>query len=329
MSFDKKEFLTQLSKELHKPVVRKMKRVKVLTKGLDDVWAADLVEMGTLSKDNDGYKYMLNVIDVFSRKAWAIPLKSKDGDSVLNAFKKIVMESKRKPNKLWTDQGKEFLNAKMRKWLETNKIIIYHTYGEHKASTVERFNRTLKTLMWKRFTEEQTHRWVDMLDELIDKYNNTIHSALKMTPDEASDPKNERSQLLHQYGKPEEHQGEPTPKDNNLNLRDWVRVSKVKRTFEKGYTPNWSNEVFQIYEKRFTNPLTYRLMDYEGKEINGSFYAQELQRTKLNDVFLVDEVKKTRTVNGEKQSLVSWVGYPKGHETWIKDSDIQDIKSDN
>jgi hypothetical protein len=327
MPIDRKKFLTQLSKELHRPVTRKFKRAQVITKGIDDVWSADLADMNDLKEDNDGYRYILTVIDVFSRYAWAVPIKTKDGDTVLNAFKKITTESKRMPKRLWVDQGKEFVNKKMEKWLKENDISLYHTFGEHKASTIERFNRTLKSLMWRRFTQEQTHHWIDMVPELLEEYNNRKHSTIKMTPIEASKKKNEDALWKFQYGDVQDKETEEAPADkpSDLQVGDWVRISKVKRTFEKGYTAGWSKEIFQINEKAWTNPITFKLQDWKNEMIKGSFYAQELQRTMLNDTFLVDEVLEHRTIKGVKQSLVSWIGYPKDATSWIDDTEIEDI----
>ena len=177
---NKKEFLNQLSIELHKPITRKVKRAKVITKGIDDVWACDLVEMGTYINENDGYRYILNIVDCFSRYAWSIKLKNKTGDAILISFINIIKEG-RKPAKLWTDEGKEFINKKFKAWQEEHGIVMYHTYGEHKASMIERLNRTLKRIMWKRFTVEQNHRWIHILDDLIEQYNKTIHSLLYFT----------------------------------------------------------------------------------------------------------------------------------------------------
>ena len=124
------------------------------------------------SEENKGFRYILNVVDVFSKYAWSIPLKDKTGKTVLDAFKQIVESSQRQPTHIWVDQGKEFYNRNMDEWIKEKKIIRYSTFGEHKSAVVERFNRTLKTNMWKRFTAENTRNWIDMLDNLLLDYNN-------------------------------------------------------------------------------------------------------------------------------------------------------------
>jgi transposase InsO family protein len=175
-----------MAAELHKPAVKHFKRAQVFTRGIDDVWAADLSDMNEFKKDNKNIRYILTVIDCFSRHAWASPIKDKTGDTVLNALKKIITTSGRKPARLWIDQGKEFVNKKMTNWLKENEIQPYHTYGEHKSAMVERFNRTLKSIMWKNLTELQSNDWVSILPALMDEYNNKYHSTIKMTPNQAS-----------------------------------------------------------------------------------------------------------------------------------------------
>ena len=142
----------KLSEELHKPIRRKFERRHVDVFEIDDTWGADLVEMQEWSKMNKGYRYMLNVIDIFSKFSWSIPLKDKKGTTVLDAFKQIVKISDRVPKHIWVDEGKEFYNKDLTSWLKENNIIRYSTHGEHKSAVSERFNRTLKEMMWKRFT---------------------------------------------------------------------------------------------------------------------------------------------------------------------------------
>jgi len=142
---------------------------------------------------------MLNVIDVFSKYAWSIPLKDKRGLTVVEAFKQIVKQSGRVPKHIWVDQGKEFYNKNMDAWLQENNIIRYSTHGEHKSAVVERFNRTLKEIMWKRFTAENTRKWIDMLGKLVHDYNNRRHSTIGMSPTKGSLKENEMKSFTKHY----------------------------------------------------------------------------------------------------------------------------------
>lgn len=322
--FDKKKYLKTYADEIHRRVVRKFKRAQVITNGIDDVWAADLVDMNQLSEHNDNWKYILTIIDCFSRFAWAVPLKDKMGSTILKAFQKISVDSGRKPKRLWVDQGKEFINKEMKKWLTTKGITIYHTYGEHKASIIERFNRTLKTMMWKRLTEEQSDKWVTMLPELLSKYNTSKHSSLGMSPTDASKKENEKDLWTYQYSHSLDLSA--IPATTHLKLGDWVRISRIKRTFEKGYTPNWSTEIFQIIGITYTSPPTFTIKDRLGEVVKGSFYEPELQKTKLNEIFLIEKVLKERKTGGKKQFLVKWLGYPEKFNSWVNESDVEGLK---
>jgi len=150
--------------------------------GIDIIWAADLVEMQAFSKFNRGVRYLLTVIDVFSKYGWMLPLKDKTGKSVTDAFKEIFKKSKRKPEKLWTDKDREFYN----KHVKELGVELYSTENAEKSSVVERWNRTMKEKMFKSFTANNTNKYIDVLDDFVERYNNTRHSSIKMTPVEAS-----------------------------------------------------------------------------------------------------------------------------------------------
>lgn len=306
--------MEQLARELHKPVRHKFKRRKVITNGLNDVFGADLVDMGEL-KDGE-YRYILTVIDVFSKYAWAIPLKDKRGNTILEALKRIFM--KRKPLKLWVDQGGEFYNKNVLKYLDDMKIHIYSTYGESHNAVIERFNRTLKTEMWRRFTEKQNYNWVKMLPDLLKWYNNKEHSTIKMTPTEASKEEN-TSEIF------EREKEKKTKAKAKYNIGDKVRISKMKTTFEKGYTAKWTKEIFTVYKILNTNPITYKLKDFEGSLIEGSFYAEELQKTKLEDIYLIEKVLK----KSKGKVFVKWVGFDDKYNSWINESELYELNEIN
>jgi hypothetical protein len=268
------------------------------------------------SKQNKGFRYMLNVIDVFSKYAWSIPMKDKTGITTLNAFKEIAKSSGRMPKHIWVDQGKEFYNKHMDEWIKENNIIRYSTYGEHKSAVVERFNRTLKANMWKRFTAENTRNWLNMLDNLINKYNNTVHSTIKMTPTEASKPEN-KFEVLNNHGY--QHHQQMNPK---FEVGDRVRISRVKAVFEKGYLPNWSEEIYEITEVKQTNPFTYNLKDMAGETIAGSFYGDELQKTS-QEVYRIEKIVRKKKINGIEHGLVKWLGYNEKYNSWEPISEIE------
>ena len=146
----------QLADELHQPIKRNFTRRRVIVNGIDKIWCSDLVEMQQFSKWNKGYRYLLMVLDLFSKYGWIVPLKDKKGETVIEAFKTIFEES-RKPQYLWTDKGNEYYNKHMRDLLQKHNITLYSTEKEEKSSVCERWNRRIKTKMWKEFTVQGYH----------------------------------------------------------------------------------------------------------------------------------------------------------------------------
>ena len=159
---------------LHKPARRRYSRNKIIVSGIDEQFQADLVDLQSLQEHNDGFKYLLTCIDVFSKMAWAIPLKSKVSKNIITAFQEIF-SSGRKPYKLQTDAGTEFVNKEVQKYLKSEFIDFFVTKSETKASVVERFNRTLKERMWRYFTKNNSYRYLDILPNMLENYNNSYH----------------------------------------------------------------------------------------------------------------------------------------------------------
>ena len=176
-------------------------------------------------------------------------------------LKKIIKQSNRKANEIWVDQGGEFYNHVFKRWLSNNDIIMYSTFNEGKSVVVERFIRTLKNKLYKHMTATGKNAYYDVLDDVI--------LNIKMKPKHV---KNDNNRVYI-----DEH----NKKSARYNVGDRVRISKFKNIFTKGYTPNWSREVFIINKINDTVPHTYNLKDLNGEEIIGRFYDRELQKTKL------------------------------------------------
>ena len=257
-----------LADELHKPVIRKFKKRKVYSQFKDNIWGVDLADMQSLSRKNKGIKYLLCAIDLYSKYAFVIPLENKKGISVTNGFNKIIKQSNRKPNKIWVDQGGEFYNNVFKKWLSDNDIIMYSRYNEGKSVVAERFIRTLKNKLYKHMTAIGKNVYY-VLDDVVIKYNNTKHSTIKMKPIDVED--NNKRVYIDEHNK----------KDSKFKVDDRVRISKFKNIFAKGYTPNWSSEIFIVDKVNDTVPYMYNLKDLNNEEILGSFYGRELQKTIL------------------------------------------------
>ena len=206
---------------------------------------------------------------MYSKYAFVVPLKGKKGINIVNAFDKIIKQSKRKPNKIWVGQRSEFYNNNLKKWLSDNNIIMYSTYNEGKSVVVERFIRTLKNKLYKHMTATGKNVYYDVLDDIVNEYNNTKHSTIKMKP---KDVRNNNKRVYI-----DEH----NEKDSRFKVGDRVRISKFKNMYAKGYTPNWSREIFIVDKKNDTVPYTYNIKDLNGEEIIGSFYDRELQKSIL------------------------------------------------
>ena len=303
--------MNEVVEELHKPARRNYPRRKVDIRGLDETWQADLVEMVSYSRYNKGYKYLLTIIDIFSKYAWAVPVKQKTGKDVSTAMQS-VLEKGRVPKNLQTDRGKEFYNDIFQNLMKKYKINLYSTYSILKASIVERFNRTLKEKMWKKFSLQGNCKWLDILPNLIKAYNARVHRTIGMRPKDVNSAN--ESKVLKKYNYKEKFVYH-VPK---FKIGDKVRVSKVKHIFEKGYTPNWTTEIFTIYQVKHTKPVTYLLKDYQERPIAGGFYEYELLKTKHPEVYLIEKILKKRG----NQIYVKWLGFDKSHNSWIDKSNL-------
>lgn len=304
---------------LHRQYRRRYPRNRVFVSRIDQQWEADLVEMREFSKENKGYNYLLTVVDVLSKYAWAIPVKKKDSVSMVQAFNELFkMANPRIPEKLHTDKGREFFNAGLAGLLKQRGIIHFATHGDTKAAIAERFNRTLKARMWRYFTSANTHKWFDVIDGLLDGYNRSTHRSIAMAP--ASVKKSDEERVWRKlYGRGQ------VPKTG-----EYVRISKQRRVFDKGYLPGWTQEVFRI-EKRlpWQRPL-YKLSDLMGEDIKGSFYREEIQPVKYDpdtDEYRVERIIKTRIDKNtrKKSHLVKWLGWPDKFNSWVNDGDLRGI----
>ena len=254
----------------HKPARVRFPTRAYVTRGLDHQWQADLVEMRPYARENQGYHYLLTVIDMFSRYAMVRPLKRKTPSEVIEAFRSIFVDEARRPRYLQTDEGMEFESRQVRAYLHREGVEQFSVKSQFKAALVERFNRTLKTKMWRVFTHRGNYRWLDILQPLVDAYNRSHHRTLGRRPIEVTKA-NETRIWQHLYGKLKKPSAR---KRAAFKVGDRVRLSKAKGLFEKGYKPNWSEEIFSVHSvNRKYLPLTYRLRDSRGEVIEGSFYA--------------------------------------------------------
>ena len=304
-----KKFLAkQYVYTLHKPARRNFERSKVIVPGPNYQFQMDLSDICNIKEHNDDIRYLLTCIDVFSKYAWAIPIKNKSGDEIVTAYAKIT----KTPKVIQTDEGKEFLNKKFQNLLKEKNIRFFTSKNRQiKCSIVERFNRTLKTKIWKHFSVTRKYRYIDALPDIVRTYNNSFHRSIKMKPSEVntSNVAEVRNTLY----------GNIIPNTKfKFEIGEKVRVSKVKGLFEKGYLPNWSEEMFIIRRRLPLNVPAYELKDLKNEKIEGLWYEQELQKV-VQDKYWIEKLIK----RGKTKSFVKWYGYTEKFNTWINNKEIK------
>lgn len=321
---------------LHRPVKRKFKRNRVVVEGVNCQMDADLADMSAMSKQNDGVKYLLVCIDVFSRYLQIVTLKSKTANEVIRGFEEVFNTKSIK--RLRTDRGGEFTSKKVEQFFVENGVHHFVTHNEPKANYSERVIRSVKGKIVKFFTHNQTQRYVDVLPDIVRSYNDSVHSSIGMAPSDVS-TKNEMDVFWYQYvpktarknkNKPRKKRKQPPKKQPfTLSVGDHVRLTHLKRTFMREYDETYTGEVYQISKRFYRQSLpVYHVTDLAGDALEGTFYQQELQKINIDDdqIWKVSKVLKTRKRKGhEKEHLVRWLYFPSKFDSWVKDSDMQDL----
>lgn len=258
---------------LHKSARAKFRRRKVLVRGLFYQYQADLLDFQPLKRDNSGTRFLLTIIDCFSRYAMAIPIKSKHGKVVKAALQKAFKKMKI-PKKLQTDQGREFYNRHVSEYLQQNNIVHFSVLSDLKAQMVERFNRTLRAKILKYMIAKKTLRYVNVLPDIVHGYNSTPHSALEGLSPKQVKKSNEKEVwhiLYDDYlaNKKKKHQFE---------INDFVRLAIKRGPFTK-MTKTFGDDIFIVSNKIHSDPPTYNVRTLKDHMlIDGTFYESQLQK---------------------------------------------------
>lgn len=311
----KKWLKAQATYTLHKQARKKYPTRHYVVHDIDEQWQTDLCDVASISRRNSGHHFILTVIDIFSRYAWARPLKTKHGKEVVKAFRSIFREG-RIPKRIQSDQGKEFENRNVGALFQQHGIELFSVKSAYKAALVERFNRTLKHKLYRHFTANLTQNWTKVLQDVIHSYNHSVHRSIGMKPAEVTSEQVDKVRKTFQRKR--------VIRKNDVYVGDKVRISKVKSVFAKGYLPNWTEEIFTVSSiNNKSSPRTYKLKDYTGEVIEGSFYRQEIEPViHDDDTYLVEKVIRRQRRDGEEWCLVKWKGYPSTMNSWVRRADI-------
>ena len=291
----------------------------ILVDGIDEQWQADLLDLTWFSRFNDGVKFLFVVIDCLSRYAWVEPLKDKSALSVVAGFE-IILATGRKPKKLQTDQGKEFVNANFNRLMKREGIHFFTTTDDQiKCAIVERLNRTLRNRIYRYLHYKNSHRYIDDLQKIVTGYNNSFHRAIKMKPSQVcSENVTEVKLNIKKTYKQKPHHKKA------IEVGKTVRIARKKGTFEKGATSNWTEELFKVAKNKKTpSKYIYKLVDLDGEPITSIFYPEEVSEVKEKNVYKIEKVLKTgrNPLTRKTEYFVKWLGYPSKFNSWIENID--------
>ncbi len=307
---------------LHKPVRYRFPRNKVIVSGIDAQWDADLMDMS--HQPDDGYHYLLVAIDIWSHYTWTRPLRNKTGKEVSIAFDSIFGEG-RVPVKIRTDRGTEFTNKTSQQMFRKHGVEHFLTNNEVKANYAERVIRTLKLRLKRYETWKQTHKWKDVMGDITSSYNNTYHRTIKRKPSSVT-KENQAAVWIVQYGEPSINKIDGPFK---LKQGDYVRISHLRRAFQREYDERYTGEIFKVATRRVRGGLNiYTLTDFQDEEVKGTFYEPELQRISADPsgVYKIEKIIRSRKRRGvEKEFLVRWRHWPSKYDSWVKASDVEDL----
>ncbi|KAK6175842.1 hypothetical protein SNE40_014222 [Patella caerulea] len=294
----------QRSYTMHVTPKRRYKRDRIRVAGIDHLWGLDLADVSSLKKHNNGHTFLLCVIDVLSKYAWVYPMKSKTARSIAQGFTHILESSQRKPISIQTDKGKEFLNKSFQTMLKDRGIGFYVSQNDDiKMAIVERLQRTLKRRMYHYFTKNNTFTYINVLQKIVNGYNNSKHRSIQMAPVKVHPGNQDRVMdiLYKKVTKPKEKYA--------FNAGDYVRISESKHPFKKDYLGSYSEEIFQVVQRLRRDRPVYKINDLQGVAIKGTFYREELIKVIPPKHYDIERVISRKTVRGLKYLLVRWRGY--------------------
>ena len=315
--FVKKWLKTNPVYTLHKPVRRNFPRVPIVVDGPGKQWQIDLIDVASIRDQNDGNTFILSAIDVFSRKAYLQPIKNKSAFEVLGGFKHIYENSGENIEVLQSDQGKEFYNGTFQAYLRSKNIQQFSTLGsETKAAIVERFHRTILERLYRYFSLVGKKRYIEVLQKLVDSYNQTPHRTLGFVAPNAVSDDNKEDIKKALYGTHKVTYAFRRLSKEEFVVDQFVRLSLLKKNFEKGFLQGWSSEVYRVLTVEATEDGSrlYIVKDLKDEPVKGRFYPWQLQSVDYTEEELVHVQELARK---KGKVLVHYVGWDKKFDEWM------------
>jgi transposase InsO family protein len=301
---------------------------KVIYDGIDTEWQTDLIDISNISKFNKNKKFLLVIIDCFSRYAWVKPLKSKRASETAAAFENVIEESGRHCDVLRSDAGPEYRGKDFQKMLEKHNISHILCYGSTKAAMVERLNETLLNRFAKIFYQQDNFNLLNILDDVVYSYNHTIHSTIGMKPADVTE--NNARSLYEKIYLPILKKRANEKVKFSFYIGQLVRLSHGPETFRKGYKSKWTEEVFKVRNLIPSHPPRYKLSDLRNNSLKGSFYMNELLPLPVQDVnqipFKIEKVVSYKKIKGINYKEVKWKGYDKSFNSLLSPKEFLKYK---
>ena len=319
----RKWLMKQETYAVHREEKTKFKRRRVIAPFIDYQWEVDTADMRRY--EDQKFKYFVLAVDVMSKYVWTVPLRTKTGGEMVKAFETIFKKN-RKPTRIRTDKGSEYVNKEVRKYLKEQNVIHFVTQNIVKASIAERAIKTIKTRIAHFMTHNQTHHWIEVLPKITENYNKTYHRSIKRSP--ASVKASDHVELWKELFELNRQKAKfkSLTLAYKFNVGDIVRVSFLRRQFQRQYDEKWSRDLFVVTSRFMKEGIPqYKLKDYSGEIITGTFYQNQLNKAYEQDVYFIDNIIKSRKKDGKKEHLVRWKGWGPKYDSWISEADIQTI----
>jgi len=299
---------------------------KTIAAGFMTDVSVDLADLSSLSRSNGGYKYILLAIDVLSKRIFVVPLRSKKSEEMVRGFEQLIEQIDRetgiKPFSIYSDLGTEFRNKQLKEFFEREDIQKHQASSTfNKAWVAERAIQNLKQRLYRYFSQNKRLNWIDVLQKIADGINHSKSRVHGMRPVDVNF-KNAQQVWKTIYG--DEFSTKKRKTHPKFKKGDFVRLSRGKGIFEKGYIPSWSDEILEIDTvKDQSKPIRYKIRDEKGEKFKGTFYGEELShvRKEAATKYRIEKIlRKRKLPDGTKEALVKFIGYPDAE--WIHESEI-------